>query len=196
MKSQSDPGQRTGYQVIMDNGNGMPSCECHAWMWTLLPCKHIFAVIKHTESSWEDLPLQYLSSPYFNIDSHVIGIPIPSETLEEDGENSNMNGNHFCLDANVEDVSNFMDLPSARKSPKSLKALAIQCREKLSLLQNATYLCQSEGAFRALDCQLEDALSAFKSSLYMDSGLFKETVDKVTKKTCKTTSNTKRCTTM
>ncbi|XP_055997908.1 uncharacterized protein LOC130047289 [Ostrea edulis] len=61
-----------------------------------------------------------------------------------------MNGNQFCFDANVEDVSNFMD-PSARKSPKSLKALAIQCREKLSLLQNATYLCQSEGAFRALD---------------------------------------------
>lgn len=100
VKSQSDPGQRTGYQVTMDNGNGMPSCGCHAWMWTLLPCKHIFAVIQHTEFSWEDLPPEYLSSPYFNVDSHVIGIPIPipSEALEEEEvENDSFDAQHTLV---------------------------------------------------------------------------------------------------
>lgn len=177
VKSQSDPGQRTGYQVTMDNGNGMPSCGCHAWMWTLLPCKHIFAVIQHTEFSWEDLPPEYLSSPYFNIDSHVIGIPvpIPSEALEEEEvENESFDGATHFGDSDGDDASQLIDLPSAKRGPKSLKALAVQCREKLSLLQNATYLCQSEDAFIVLDSNLKEALSAFNSSLYRDSGLCTE----------------------
>lgn len=177
MKSQSDPGQRTGYQVTMDNGNGMPSCGCHAWMLTLLPCKHIFAVIQHTEFSWEDLPPEYLSSPYFNVDSHVIGIPIPipSEALEEEEvENDSFDGATHFGDSDGDDASQLIDLPSAKRGPKSLKALAVQCREKLSLLQNATYLCQSEDAFIVLDSNLKEALSAFNSSLYRDSGLCTE----------------------
>lgn len=174
VESQSDPGQRTGYQVTMDNGNGMPSCGCHAWMWTLLPCKHIFAVIQHTEFSWEDLPPEYLSSPYFNVDSHVIGIPIPipSEALEEEEvENDSFDGATHFGDSDGDDASQLIDLPSAKRGPKSLKALAVRCREKLSLLQNATYLCQSEDAFIVLDSNLKEALGAFNSSLYRDSGL-------------------------
>lgn len=62
--------------------------------------------------------------------------------------------------------------------------MAVQWREKLSLLQNATYLCQSEDAFIALDFHLKEALSAFDSSLYIDSGLCKEAVQK-NKKGCK-----------
>lgn len=69
--------------------------------------------------------------------------------------------------------------------------MAVQCREKLSLLQNATYLCQSKDAFIALDFHLKEALSAFDSSLYIDSGLCKEAVHN-NKKGCKQTSNTKR----
>lgn len=77
-------------------------------------------------------------------------------------------------DSDGDDASQLIDLPSAKRGPKSLKALAVQCREKLSLLQNATYLCQSENAFIVLDSNLKEALSAFNSSLYRDSGLCTE----------------------
>lgn len=77
-------------------------------------------------------------------------------------------------DSDGDDASQLIDLPSAKRGPKSLKALAVQCREKLSLLQNATYLCQSEDAFIVLDSNLKEALSAFNSSLYRDSGLCTE----------------------
>lgn len=58
-------------------------------------------------------------------------------------ENDSFDATHF-RDSDGDDASQLIDLPTAKRGPMSLKALAVQCREKLSLLQNATYLCQSE----------------------------------------------------
>lgn len=51
-------------------------------MWILLPCKHIFAMIKHSEVSLDDMPLVYRFPPYFNMDTGDITIPaaVPAET--------------------------------------------------------------------------------------------------------------------
>ena len=86
VKRQTNPGQKGGYKVSLHNEHGMPSCECHSWMWNLHPCKHIFAVINSTNELWEFLPQHYRSSPYFTVDFKVMGFPVAvsSEGDEEE----------------------------------------------------------------------------------------------------------------
>jgi hypothetical protein len=65
----------------------------------------------------------------------------------------------------------FLELPSTKKGPKALRALAVQCREKLSLIQNATYLCQSQEGLVELDVMLNEAFTFINTKLYKDSGV-------------------------
>ena len=175
VKSQTDPGQKGGYKVSLDNEHGMPSCECHSWMWNLHPCKHIFAVINSTNASWENLPQHYRSSPYFTIDLKVMGFPVAvsSEGDEEEEVEEMTEEDHVFEEA----MDGLVELPSAKKGPKSLKSLAIECREKLSLIQNATYLCQSYDALLELNVKLNDAFSYINENLYKDSGICTETTE-------------------
>ena len=39
------------YEVKLDE----PSCKCPYFKQQRLPCKHIFAILKHTDKNWEDL---------------------------------------------------------------------------------------------------------------------------------------------
>lgn len=60
-----------------------------------------------------------------------IPIPIPSEALEEEEvKNDSVDASHSC-DSDGDDASQLIDFPSAKRGPKSLKVLAVQCREKL-----------------------------------------------------------------
>ena len=34
-----------------------PRCSCRSWSKTKLPCKHMFAIIRTTEESWQSFPL-------------------------------------------------------------------------------------------------------------------------------------------
>ncbi|XP_033731486.1 uncharacterized protein LOC117321126 [Pecten maximus] len=63
--------EKTTYRVNLNGPTGMPSCDCHNWQWTLLPCKHMFAVFAHTDYSWEDIAAEYRSLPSLTIDSQL-----------------------------------------------------------------------------------------------------------------------------
>ena len=116
--------------------------------------------------------------------SSVYSVSVPSipsdELLEDDDEAEDANA---PMDTNIPD--NITDLPSAKKGPKSLKSLAVKCRETLALfIQNATYLCQRGDALEQLNESLQESLSFINSNLYTDSGLCPEVV-KEDKKTSK-----------
>lgn len=74
-------------------------------------------------------------------------------------------------------MDGLVELPSAKKGPKSLKSSAIECREKLSLLQNATQLCQIHDALLEVNVKLNDAFSYINENLYKDSGICTETTE-------------------
>ena len=59
-----------------------PTCECLSFKTKRLPCKHIFAVFKHTEKSWDDLNERYRNSPYLTLDSNFIERDILSSHIE------------------------------------------------------------------------------------------------------------------
>ena len=156
----------------------MPECECYDWRWTLLPCKHILAVILHCQVPWDSLPQQYTSSPYFNLDLDVIALPVavdPTLSCNDDED-------HEILESPITDDQ----LPSTKKGPKSQKkALAILCREKLSIIQNATYLCQDEDALRHLSTLLGEASEYIAGHLHKDEGLVPEPESQKSKKSLK-----------
>lgn len=62
-----------------------------------------------------------------------------------------------------------------QKTPRSkLKILATKCRESLSIIQNATYLCQEESTLEHLSVLLNEALSYMNNMLHKEEGLIPE----------------------
>ena len=52
------------YAVNMSDG----TCTCRQFLLTNMPCKHMFAVLKHTGKPWSSLPSCVLENPWLNID--------------------------------------------------------------------------------------------------------------------------------
>ena len=46
----------------------LPFCECVDWKKHYLPCKHMFAVMKKFEMSWESFPTRHRDFPFFKTD--------------------------------------------------------------------------------------------------------------------------------
>lgn len=175
IKSVSDSRKKVEYNVLLDNGHGMPSCGCHAWTWTLLPCKHIFAVIngRFPGVTWKNIPWSYSNSPFFTLDFDVVSIPVFGFVSNEDDLCDEEDVEDDITDKNVE-LSD-ANLPTCKKTPRSkLKILAIKCRESLSIIQNATYLCQEESTLEHLSVLLNEASSYMNNMLHKEEGLIPE----------------------
>lgn len=175
IKSVSDSRKKVEYNVLLDNGHGMPSCGCHAWTWTLLPCKHIFAVIngRFPGVTWKNIPWSYSNSPFFTLDFDVVSIPVSGFVSNEDDLCDEEDVEDDITDKNV--VLSGANLPTCKKTPRSkLKILAIKCRESLSIIQNATYLCQEESTLEHLSVLLNEASSYMNNMLHKEEGLIPE----------------------
>lgn len=76
------------YKVkFMQDENVSPECECNEWRKTLLPCKHMIAIFESQngyEYGWNQLPVSYTSSPYFNLDYDVINEKPSSAEVNND----------------------------------------------------------------------------------------------------------------
>lgn len=57
------------YEVLLDVGNGQPSCQCLDWKRHHYPCKHLLPVIAGNNGiTWESLPPAYRDSPFLTLD--------------------------------------------------------------------------------------------------------------------------------
>ena len=76
-----------------------------------------------------------------------------------------------------------VDVPSVKGIPDSkLRALAIRCRDKLSVIQNATYVCQEESTMEHLYKLLDKAATYMSSTLQRDDDFIKTPEVKVKKR--------------
>ncbi|KAK3093881.1 hypothetical protein FSP39_021404, partial [Pinctada imbricata] len=185
VKSQTDVNGKSYYTVELHSADDLPKCDCHAWCWTLLPCKHMFAVLKWTEASWDDLPETYRSSPYLSLDNAFINVPISAPIVLNDTMEDDVQNDESTHQSDLE-LSTATELPLRKKTPRPMKALAVECREKLSLIQNATYMCQSVEALKKLSQLLQDSLNYISDNLYVDAGLTVQPQLEVNPKTKKT----------
>ena len=66
------------------------TCTCPDWMKNEMPCKHFFAVVQHTNFSWEELPYAYRNHPLFMTgDNWTINLLNDIEIVEEVYNNKN-----------------------------------------------------------------------------------------------------------
>ena len=64
---------------------GEPCCQCEDWNQTHLPCKHMLLVFSCHPDSWEFVPKDYRSSPFFALDMLLCG---KTEISNEEQDNS------------------------------------------------------------------------------------------------------------
>ena len=147
----------------------MPSCQCHSWTWNLMPCKHMFAVITLKLASWQSLPQSYRDSPFFTLDKDIQGFIQANEKIyeyEQPDEDLTEHDDVQELDLDK--------LPPSKKSTSNLKRAAVKCREKLSVLRDATYQCQDVEALEQMANILDQAAKHIKNHMYIEDGLVKE----------------------
>lgn len=57
-----------------------PSCSCKDWAYHRMPCKHFFAIFRFKENwEWNNLPTDYLNSPFLSTDTSAITEKIQPE---------------------------------------------------------------------------------------------------------------------
>ena len=62
------------YDVNFGNESSLPSCSCHSWISSFMPCKHMLSIIDHLdEVTWETFGTVYRNSVFFNLDFEVFG---------------------------------------------------------------------------------------------------------------------------
>ncbi len=197
-----DPGVASQtYKVSLgsESHHVLPSCECHVWQWTHLPCKHLFAVMAHCQGiCWKSLPAFYRDCPLFVVDMAVLNIKstwtwsdaadtVNSEEMAEvvaeldileathsdveaeTGEADTTGGNENVLSSEHAECKTG-ELP-ARKSQSSVEHIARLCREELGFIKDATYLCKDRAMLQDLWTRLHDASSHIKKGLSSEEGL-------------------------
>ena len=118
---------------------GSPKCECHSWLKTKLPCKHMFAIINHTDESWTSFPERYRESVYMTLDEYVVG-NIDAENGDQKVES------HYDFDGiDADDESEikqqtFVDIPKKRKITLTKFS---ECRELMREIISLTYIVPS-----------------------------------------------------
>ena len=72
----AEKSSKTHYmQLISDTDPNITCCDCCIdWKHHALPCKHLLAVLLHSEqwSGWDSLPEFYRNVPQFNLDPNIV----------------------------------------------------------------------------------------------------------------------------
>ncbi|XP_067294796.1 uncharacterized protein [Pseudorasbora parva] len=135
------------YSVDLGDKDRFPSCECRSFNSTFLPCKHFFAVFKHTDSSWYSLCPDYISSPYATLDSDVVSSQRHLEVKEVDTTvciDSLIGSASTCKDTTAHPAAiEYCDNPSLKTDMEANEVSTAQCslREKLKIIQDLSYIC-------------------------------------------------------
>eukprot|EP00057_Strongylocentrotus_purpuratus_P018727 XP_011673201.1 PREDICTED: uncharacterized protein LOC105442612 [Strongylocentrotus purpuratus] len=148
------------YNVHINSAQNIPSCECWAWRWFRLPCKHMFAIFHLGEASWQDLPEEYRESPLFTLDSHVSGF-LP--------ERSGVSSIDETLEFDEGEVSH-VDLPVSRQL-SSKKAVALQVREHLEVLRDLSYVCNDVQILTSMEDKLGLLVATTHLRMQNEAGL-------------------------
>ena len=162
-----DTGRAYEVNFGRDDDGMMPVCSCEDWRCHRWPCVHFCACFRRTAHGWDDLASSYRDSPYLAVDTDVVQLlPADTSTLPETlGTDS---GGDY-IDGACEEVATGGSLAcmevSTGGSPGSAEDPAVQCREVLRQLVDATYLCSDGEQLSQLHTVLVSALATFALGL-------------------------------
>ena len=144
----------------------IPSCQCHDWHRSHMPCKHLMAVVM--EYGWEQLDKAYTENPFFVLDASVI-----------QQENIVTQDNELCGESH--EPSTLLKEVSGEEheeeSPQSVRQTRNQSTNKsmlladLKQLQEMVYLCTDESLMNDLRKRIKEMSSAISTNLPKSGGL-------------------------
>ncbi|XP_058627610.1 uncharacterized protein LOC131537920 [Onychostoma macrolepis] len=163
------------YKVELGNSEKYPSCECVLFKTTFLPCKHFFAIFRHTEKTWVDLSPEYRQSPYLTLDFNV--------ALTEDPQSNEI--------STQEDLSSEVfdgPVPCTGKQTYSSESQSSQVavdqrhlREQLKTLHDISYICTDKEAIKNASRVVNGLCETLKSRLPKEDGLVLQEQESVKK---------------
>ena len=169
---------KTDGYLVMFNREGMPCCSCYDWKENFLPCKHMFAVILHSNNyTWESLPSDYRDSPYFTLDSRC--------SLKMDNSKSKgiSSGTEY---GNAESETEVMDFADSKDNNEgSLKTLNLPtsfvrrsdgaaCRDTLDQLKSLTFNIANKKTLEEMNDKLKAILQEAKNQIEKEDDLVLE----------------------
>ncbi|XP_048063954.1 uncharacterized protein LOC125278667 isoform X3 [Megalobrama amblycephala] len=162
------------YTVDLGDKDCFPSCECRSFNSTFLPCKHFFAVFKHTDNSWYSLCPDYISSPYVTLDSDVVSSQKHLEVKEVIDKDTTVCTNSFvgsaptCKENTVHPVAiDCCDIQCLKTDMEANEVSTAQCalREKLKILQDLSYICMDHELLRNATAVIHELAGKMKCSV-------------------------------
>ncbi|XP_048017277.1 uncharacterized protein LOC125249118 isoform X1 [Megalobrama amblycephala] len=153
------------YKVELGDSEKYPSCECVLFKTTFLPCKHFFAIFRHTDKTWVDLSPEYRQNPYVTLDFNV--------ALTQDPQSNEIsNQEDLCFDVFDSSVPCTGKQKVSSKSQSSgLAGDQWHLREELKTLHDISYICTDKEAIKNASRVVHDLCETLKSCLPKEDGL-------------------------
>ncbi|XP_055073934.2 uncharacterized protein [Misgurnus anguillicaudatus] len=155
----------TWYKVELGDSEKYPSCECVLFKTTFLPCKHFFAIFRHTDKKWVDLSPEYRQSPYITLDFNV--------ALTQDPQSNEIsNQEDLCFDVFDSPVpcTGKQKHGSESQSP-NVAVDQWHLREQLKTLHDISYICTDKEAIKNASRVVHGLCETLKSCLPKEEGL-------------------------
>ena len=187
LKSVREMATTKGYRIYSKGPryDCSPYCECFDWKKHQLPCKHMLAVMKKFNITFDDFPDRYRNSPFFKTDfdsfdrraSICDNNHLKNGQKVDNGEEIISNENHIVTDQDLQGVNNeeetinekvvYSDLVK-KTFPK--KTALKSCRYLLKQIMDHTYTVRNNEVLEDVEAQLEKILDVLKKNSPSDCG--------------------------
>ena len=151
----------TKYDVFFGDDSEMPYCQCYDWSKYHWPCKHMLAVIQHTDTTWQTLCPTYRDSPFFTLDTDLLSVPATYDNAVI----------HSTATCDSETTVNSIPDAEDGNVASPVRSMSARCREVLRVLTDATYICSDPVGLQNLHTHLQNAAKELQTFLPQDSGL-------------------------
>ena len=141
------------YKVEIANELSLPTCECREFQKSHLPCKHFAALLRMQLVSWTQFPENYTENPLFTIDVDCVEW---NDATVTDGKA-------------VEEGQCLTEASDIRRM--TMNDPAVECREILTQIMNASYLVESPATLHEVNNKLRSIYQDILNSCPSSGGL-------------------------
>ncbi|XP_071821469.1 uncharacterized protein [Apostichopus japonicus] len=160
--------ETTSQEYVIDLGDNdrYPSCDCISFRCTFLPCKHMFAVFKFTDATWDSLSPKYRNCPYLNLDDDFLS----TDALSKCSIPGTSDSYHDDL-THTQPKTVTKKLTSTCLASPDLRKAQVQLRGELKVLMDSSYLCQDVPTLLSASTQLQQLSTAMKRWIPLEGNL-------------------------
>ena len=133
-------------------------CSCQDFMSSFLPCKHLFAIFRTSDHTWEDLSPLYRRSPYLTLDDQFL----TDDALKIQASEAPELPADFKLEFPTEEE--MMDIPDVHFDSEIMRNRK-QLRNNLKTLDDLTFLSNSPKALQEVNQQISNLIKMLRDTV-------------------------------